>query len=193
MELGKYKEAEADFDAAEHSVNPDDRVAATINRGRLLPEAGQTTRPPRRRSRRRSPAIPQSFAAMFGRAAARESLGRPRGGGRGLPVGRQAEPAERRGEPAPRALPRHAEASPTSGRRYLQRAVDLDPTGDTGAKARLLLEQLEETRRSRRAEFGRRLGPLISSPSRMSDARRRSARQARAFRLLREGHAAGSS
>jgi len=28
------------------------------------------------------------------------------------------------------------------GKRYLQRAVDLDPAGDTGAKARLLIENL---------------------------------------------------
>ena len=28
------------------------------------------------------------------------------------------------------------------GKRYLQRAVDLDPAGDTGAKARLLLENI---------------------------------------------------
>ena len=31
------------------------------------------------------------------------------------------------------------------GRRYLQRAVDLDPMGDTGAKARLLLESSKKT------------------------------------------------
>ncbi|MFY9551564.1 MAG: hypothetical protein WAU32_10465, partial [Thermoanaerobaculia bacterium] len=31
------------------------------------------------------------------------------------------------------------------GRRYLQRAIDLDPTGDTGAKARLLLENSRNT------------------------------------------------
>ena len=31
---------------------------------------------------------------------------------------------------------------PDLGKRYLQRAVDLDPAGDTGAKARLLLENM---------------------------------------------------
>ena len=31
---------------------------------------------------------------------------------------------------------------PDLGQRYLQRAVELDPAGDTGAKARLLLENM---------------------------------------------------
>jgi Tfp pilus assembly protein PilF len=77
MEQGEYKEAGEDFDAAESSPNPDDKISASINRGRLRQRQGD-------------------FAA--------------------------------------------AEHEFTMALAYLQRAIDLDPTGDTGAKARLLIQ-----------------------------------------------------
>jgi len=138
MELGKYKEAAADFDVAEQSVNPDDRVAATVNRGRLYQRQGQY----KAAEQAFSTALardPQSFGAMFGRAAARESSG-------------DLEGAAEDYLSAIKLNPQSAEANlrlglclvslhkPELGRRYLQRAVDLDPTGDTGAKARMLLD-----------------------------------------------------
>jgi tetratricopeptide (TPR) repeat protein len=138
MELGKYKEAAADFDSAEKSVNPDDRVAATVNRGRLYQRQGDYAAAEKAFDMALA-RDPSSFAAMFGRAASRESSG-------------DLEGAAEDYLAAIKLNPQSAEANlrlglclvtlqkPDLGRRYLQRAVDLDPTGDTGAKARLLLE-----------------------------------------------------
>jgi Tfp pilus assembly protein PilF len=143
MELGKYREAAADFDAAEHSVNADDRLSATINQGRLLQRQGQFAAAEQAFTNALA-RDPQSFAAMFGRAAARESAG-------------DLEGAAEDYLAAIRVNPGSAEANlrlglclvslkqTDLGRRYLQRAVDLDPMGDTGAKARLLLESSKKT------------------------------------------------
>ena len=143
MELGKFKEASADFDAAEHSVNADDRVSATINQGRLLQRQGNYAGAEQAFSNALA-RDPQSFAAAFGRAAARESTG-------------DLEGASEDYLTAIRLNPTSAEANlrlglclvtlkqTELGRRYLQRAVDLDPVGDTGAKARLLLESSKKT------------------------------------------------
>ena len=180
MELGKYKEAGADFDAAEQSVNPDDRVAATVNRGRLYQRQGQYAAAEAAFSTALA-RDPQSFGAMFGRAAARESSG-------------DLEGAAEDYLSAIKLNPQSAEANlrlglclvtlhkPDLGRRYLQRAVDLDPTGDTGAKARLASRQLEK-RDVAAAERPDR-PDIFPLPNERRDAVRR---QARAFRLLREG------
>lgn len=143
MELGKFKEAAADFDAAEHSVNVDDRVSATINQGRLLQRQGNYAGAEQAFSNALA-RDPQSFAAAFGRASARESAG-------------DLEGASEDYLAAIKLNPSSAEANlrlglclvtlkqTDLGRRYLQRAVDLDPMGDTGAKARLLLESSKKT------------------------------------------------
>lgn len=142
MELGNYKGAAADFDAAERSVNPDDRVSATINRGRLLQRQGEYFAAEKAFTEALA-RDPQSFAAMFGRAAARESSG-------------DLEGAAEDYLAAIKVNPQSAEANlrlglclvtldkPDLGRRYLQRAVDLDPMGETGARARLLLENTKK-------------------------------------------------
>ena len=143
MELGKYKEAAADFEAAEKSVNVDDRVSATINQGRLLQRQGNYAGAEQAFSNALA-RDPQSFAAVFGRASARESAG-------------DLEGASEDYLAAIKLNPSSAEANlrlglclvtlkqTDLGRRYLQRAVDLDPMGDTGAKARLLLESSKKT------------------------------------------------
>ncbi len=143
MELGRYKEAAADFEAAEHSVNADDRLSATINQGRLLQRQGNHVAAEQAFTNALA-RDPNSFAAMFGRASARESTG-------------DLEGAAEDYLSAIRLNPSSAEANlrlglclvtmkqNDLGRRYLQRAIDLDPMGDTGAKARLLLESSKKT------------------------------------------------
>jgi tetratricopeptide (TPR) repeat protein len=138
LELSRYEEAEEDFRVAEASSLPDDRLAAALNRGRLrqrqrnfaAAEAEYTTALSR---------DPRSFAAVLGRGVAREAQGN---------LNFAAEDYLE----AVRLSPRSAEANlrlglvlvtlrkEKLGRRYLERTVELDPTGDTGAKARLLLE-----------------------------------------------------
>jgi Tfp pilus assembly protein PilF len=138
LELSRYAEAEEDFRVAEASSLPDDRLAAALNRGRLRQrqrdfagaEAEYTTALSR---------DPKSFAAILGRGVAREAQG-------------NLEMAAEDYLEAVRVSPRNAEANlrlglvlvsmrkETLGRRYLERTVELDPTGEAGAKARLLLE-----------------------------------------------------
>jgi Tfp pilus assembly protein PilF len=140
MELGQYAGAEEDFAAADASQNPDDRLSATVNMGRLRQRQGNYAAA----QEQFSIAIardPKSYAAFIGRAVARESAG-------------NLEGAAEDYLNAVKLDPQSAEANlrlgmvlvslhkPDLGKRYLQRAVDLDPAGDTGAKARLLLENM---------------------------------------------------
>jgi Flp pilus assembly protein TadD len=138
MELGDYKLAAEDFTVAEQSQNSDDRLSAAINRGRLQQKQGNY----RAAVEEFTLALarePESFIALLGRGIAYESAG----------------DYERAAEDYLAAIKidtRNAEANlrlgmclmslkkPELGRRYLQRAVELDPNGDTGAKARMALE-----------------------------------------------------
>ena len=82
---------------------------------------------------------PRSFAALIGRGVAREASG-------------QLEPAAEDYLEAVKLQPKNAEANlrlglvllslrrVSLGRRYLERTLELDPAGDSGAKARTLLE-----------------------------------------------------
>ena len=138
MELGKYKEAAADFAVAEQSVNADDRLSATINQGRLFqrqkmyPEAEQAFTSALARD-------PQSFAAMFGRASVRESDGDLTGAAEDYLAAIKLNPQSAQANLRLGLVLINLKQNDL-GRRYLQRAVDLDPMGDTGAQARLLLE-----------------------------------------------------
>ncbi len=138
MELGKYKEAAADFDAAEQSVNPDDRLSATINRGRLLQRQGDFAGAQQAFTNALA-RDPQSFAAAFGRAAAREAAGDLEGAAEDYLTAIKLNSASAEAN-LRLGLCLVSLHKPDLGRRYLQRAVDLDPTGETGAKARMLLE-----------------------------------------------------
>ncbi len=140
MELGQYKGAEEDFAAAEASQNPDDRLSATLNLGRLRQREGNYV------AAQEQFAIaiardPKSYAAFIGRAVARESAGALEGAAEDYLNAVRLEPQK------PDANLRLGMVlvslhKPDLGKRYLQRAVDLDPAGDTGAKARLLLENM---------------------------------------------------
>jgi len=140
MELGNNKGAEEDFAAAERSQNPDDRLSATLNLGRLRQREANYAAA----QEQFTIAIardPKSYAAFIGRAVARESAGNLEGAAEDYLNAVRLEPQ------SPDANLRLGMVlvslhKPDLGKRYLQRAVDLDPAGDTGARARLLLENL---------------------------------------------------
>jgi Flp pilus assembly protein TadD len=140
MELGQYKLAEEDFALADRSQNPDDRLSATVNMGRLRQREGNFAAA----EQEFSTAIardPKSYAAFIGRAVARESAGKLEGAAEDYLNAVKLEPtsAEANLRLGMVLVSLH---KLDLGKRYLQRAVDLDPAGDTGAKARLLLENM---------------------------------------------------
>lgn len=138
MELGEFAAAEQAFRSAEESPNADDKLSASINFGRLRQRQGRFQEAEQAFNEALA-RDPQSFAAILGRAASRESAG-------------ELEAAAEDYLTAVKLQPSNAEANlrlglclvtlkkTDLGRRYLQKAVDLDPAGDTGARARLLLE-----------------------------------------------------
>ncbi len=137
-EAGRYKEAEEDFQWAESSDVPEDRLEIAINRGRLRQRQGDFARA----EAEFTTALgldAKSAPARMGRGVARESKG---------DMGAAAEDYLE----AVRLDPKNATANLrlglvlvtmkkyTLGRRYLERAVELDPGGDTGSKAQMLLD-----------------------------------------------------
>jgi tetratricopeptide (TPR) repeat protein len=137
-ELGRFKEAEGDFDRAEASPAAADRLDAAINRGRLKQRQKDFAAAEEAFSSALS-REPKSSAALIGRGIARESRG-------------AMEQAAEDYLEAIRVDPKNAEAhlrlglalvtlkKTALGRRYLERTIELDPTGETGARARLLLD-----------------------------------------------------
>jgi len=140
MELGQFKAAQEDFAVAAASQNPDDRLSATINLGRLFQRQGDY----KLAEDQFSAAIarePKAYAAFLGRAVARESAGNLEGAAEDFLSAVKLDPtnADANLRLGMVLVSMH---KPDLGKRYLQRAVDLDPAGDMGAKARLLLENL---------------------------------------------------
>ena len=135
---GRFKDAEADFRAGESSPSPEDRLDAAINRGRLKQRQKDFTAAEDAFSEALS-RNPKSSSALIGRGIAREARG-------------ALEPAAEDYLGAIRLEPRNAEAhlrlglvlvtlkKTALGRRYLERTIELDPAGELGAKARLLLD-----------------------------------------------------
>ena len=137
-QAGRYGEAEEDFRAADSSPSSEDKLDTAINRGRMRQRMGEYVAA----EGQFTSAIardPRSFDALLGRGVARESRGD------------FAAAAEDYLE-AVRLQPKSPDANlrlgltlvtmkkTALGRRYLERTVELDPSGDAGAKARLLLE-----------------------------------------------------
>jgi Tfp pilus assembly protein PilF len=137
MELGDFRAAAQDFDTAERSPNPDDRLAASINRGRLYQRQGDFAAAEIEFSTALA-RDPKSFAASLGRGVARESKGDLEGAAEDylncVKLDSLNAEANLRLGICLVSLKKN-----DLGRRYLQRAIDLDPSGDTGAKARLLI------------------------------------------------------
>ena len=137
-EIGRYGDAEEDFRVAEKSAASEDRLDVSVSRGQMRQRQGDFTGAEREFAAALA-REPKSFDALVGRGVARESRGN------------YAEAAEDY-LAAVRLQPKSAEANlrlglalvtlkkKALGRRYLERAVELDPGGETGAKARLLLE-----------------------------------------------------
>jgi tetratricopeptide (TPR) repeat protein len=138
LELGRFADAEGDFQVAENSPEAADRLDAAINRGRLKTRQKDFAAAEEAFSVALS-RDPKSSAALIGRGVARESRG-------------ELEPAAQDYLEAIRVEPKNADAhlrlglalltlkKTALGRRYLERTIELDPTGEIGAKARLLLE-----------------------------------------------------
>jgi Tfp pilus assembly protein PilF len=138
MELGQFKAAQDDFLIAAASQNSEDRVSATINLGRLYQREGDY---PEAESQF-SAAIARdskSYAAFTGRAVARESAGNLEGAAEDFLTAVKLDPtnADANLRLGMVLITMHKS---DLGKRYLQRAAELDPAGETGAKARLLLE-----------------------------------------------------
>ena len=145
LELGRFEEAEGDFRLAERSPQAEDRLDAAINLGRLKQRQKDFVAAEEEYSVALS-RDPKSSAALIGRGIARESRG-------------SVEPAAQDYLEAIRIEPKNADAHLRLGlalltlkktalaRRYFERTIELDPTGETGAKARMLLEgsQLSES------------------------------------------------
>jgi tetratricopeptide (TPR) repeat protein len=137
-QAGRYSEAEEDFRVADNSPSPEDRLDVAINRGRMRQRMGEYSAAETLFTAALA-RDPKSFDAVLGRGVARESRGE------------FAAAAEDYLE-AVRLQPKSPDANlrlgltlvtmkkTALGRRYLERTVELDPAGDAGAKARLLLE-----------------------------------------------------
>ena len=137
-ELGRYGEAEEDFLVADVSPNPDDRFDAQVHRGRLRQRQGDYAGAEVEFSGALSH-DPKSFEAFVGRGSSREAIGNYSGAAEDYLEAVRLQPK------SPEANLRLGLVLVTMkknalGRRYLERTVELDPSGDTGAKARLLLE-----------------------------------------------------
>jgi len=143
-EASRYTEAEEDFKWADSSYAAEDRLEIAINRGRLRQRQGDFTRAESEFTMAMS-LDPKSAPAIMGRGVARESKG---------DVAAAAEDYLE----AVRLEPKNAQANLrlgltlvtmkkyALGRRYLERALELDPAGETGVKARLLLESTQGAR-----------------------------------------------
>jgi Tfp pilus assembly protein PilF len=137
-ELGRYAEAEEDFRAAEASPLPEDRFDVNINRGRMLQREGDFSGAALQFTAALS-RNPQSFSARIGRGVARESEGDFPGAAEDYLEAVRLDPksadANLRLGLVLMTLKKNA-----LGRRYLERAIELDPGGESGSKARLVLE-----------------------------------------------------
>jgi Tfp pilus assembly protein PilF len=138
MELGDFAAAEQAFLAAEQSPNTDDKLSAAINWGRLRQRQGRYKEAEQAFTQALA-RDPQSFAAILGRAAARESDNDLEGAAEDYLKAVKIEPTSAEAN-LRLGLCLVTLKKTDLGRRYLQKAVELDPQGDTGARARLLLE-----------------------------------------------------
>jgi Tfp pilus assembly protein PilF len=139
MELGQFAEASLAFAAAEASPNSDDRISAAINRGRLAQRKGDLAGAEQEFTLAMA-RDPKSFAATFGRGVARENRSELEGAAEDYLAALKLQPSNAEAN-LRLGLCLVSLQKLDLGRRYLQRAIDLDPNGETGTKARMLLAQ----------------------------------------------------
>jgi tetratricopeptide (TPR) repeat protein len=137
-EASRYKEADEDFQWADASAATEDRLEIAINRGRLRQREGDFARAEAEFAIALS-IDPKSFPAVLGRGVARESKGDLPGAAEDYLEAVRLDPK------SPQAnlhlgLTLVTMKKYAIGRRYLERTIELDPNGDAGSKARLLLE-----------------------------------------------------
>jgi Tfp pilus assembly protein PilF len=138
MEVGLYADAAKAFAAAEASPNTDDRISAAVNRGRLYERQGDFAGAEQEFTLAMA-RDPKSFAATVGRATTREQQGNLEGAAEDYLAAVKLQPTNADANMR-LGMCLVALQKPELGRRYLQRAIDLDPNGDIGAKSRLLME-----------------------------------------------------
>lgn len=136
--VARYEEAEEDFRAAEASGSSEDRLDVCIHRGELRQRQGDFAGAEAEFTNALA-FDPKSFAALLGRGVARESRSNFAGAAEDYLECVRLQPrsaeANLRLGLALVTLKRHS-----LGRKYLERTIELDPTGDAAQKARLLLE-----------------------------------------------------
>jgi tetratricopeptide (TPR) repeat protein len=138
-EVGLYGLAEEDFKVAEASATPENRLELAINRGRLRQREGDYAGA----EQQFTIAIalePQSVQARIGRGVAREAKADMNAAAEDYLEAVQIQPRN------PEANLRLGMALLTLkkyslGRRYLERTVELDPGGELGARARVMLDK----------------------------------------------------
>jgi tetratricopeptide (TPR) repeat protein len=138
--LGQYKEADEDFKAAESSTDPLDQLDLAVQLGRLRQQQGDFLAAEAYYGKALS-RDPRNFEATLGHGVAREAQGK-------------LEAAAQDYLDAVKLQPKNADANlhlglvlvtlhrEALGRRYLERTLELDPGGDSGSRARLILDSL---------------------------------------------------
>ena len=140
LRLEQYREAEEDFKWADASTNPEDHLDLAIQRGKLRQRQGDFVKAEALFAEALA-RDPKNFSALLGRGVARESQGKMEAGAQDYleAVKLQPKNAEANLRLGLALVSLHREAL---GRRYLERTLELDPTGDAAQKARLILESL---------------------------------------------------
>jgi Tfp pilus assembly protein PilF len=140
MQVRQYKEAEADFQWADSSTSPEVHLDLAIQRGKLLQLQGEFVAAEASFADALS-RDPKNFAAILGRGVAREAQGKFEAAAQDYLEGVKLAPknSEVNLRFGLALVSLHREAL---GRRYLERAVELDPLGEAASKARLVLESL---------------------------------------------------
>jgi tetratricopeptide (TPR) repeat protein len=136
--VGRYEEAEEDFRAAESVGSPEDRQDVCVHRGELRQRQGDFAGAEAEFTNALA-FDPKSFSALLGRGVARESRSNYAGAAEDYLECVRLQPK------SPEANLRLGLVLVTLkrnslGRKYLERTIELDPTGDAAAKARMLLE-----------------------------------------------------
>ncbi len=143
-QLGRYGEAEEDFKVADSSPTAEDRFDAQVHRGHLRQRQGdyagaeyEFTSALGKDSK--------SFEALIGRGACREAQKNYSGAAEDYLDAVKLQPKNPEANLRLGLVFITMKKNPL-GRRYLERTLELDPSGDAGAKARVLLESTPTTR-----------------------------------------------